>query len=227
MRTRGPSPVVTWLSDQGRVELSALTFSNAVNKASNFLIDGLDLDENDSISVNLGNHWQAPVWFGAGLATGIKVTNSSGSMNFGFIKAAQTWQDSPEKFVVVSQDPFGQPDKEIPTGFINGSLEVRNFGDNFAPSWPQNSQAIVLQSENQEFTWTQLLAKGNQVAKQYGIATGQSYGLCGIGDLVTNMSLQLVLPISNNNSVVLIEEINPDLNAITEQEKIGRVIQLD
>jgi hypothetical protein len=64
VKDRGPAPLVTWLSDVGRIELSATTFNNAVSKASNFLIDGLEIEEDSSLSVDLGNHWQAPVaWY--------------------------------------------------------------------------------------------------------------------------------------------------------------------
>ena len=77
---RGPMPLVTWISDAGRIELSNVTFANAVSKASNFLIDGLELDEESSIAVELGNHWQSPVWLGTGLATGIKVTDQNSAI---------------------------------------------------------------------------------------------------------------------------------------------------
>jgi hypothetical protein len=57
VKTRGPLPLVTWVSDLGRIELSTVTFANAVSKASNFLIDGLELDEDGSIAVELDNHF--------------------------------------------------------------------------------------------------------------------------------------------------------------------------
>jgi len=131
VRGRGPSPIVTWLSDLGRIELSAVTFNNAISKASNFLVDGLELEDDATVNVTLGNHWQSPVWLGTALTTGLTITDQDPAITFGTNAAAQTWQGSPDEFVVVSRDPFGMPDKEIPTGFVNGSAEVRNFGDFF------------------------------------------------------------------------------------------------
>ena len=51
VRDRGPDPIVTWISNSSRIELSTITFANAMSKASNFLLDGLELDESSSISV--------------------------------------------------------------------------------------------------------------------------------------------------------------------------------
>ena len=136
MRDRGPAPIVTWVSDVGRIELSAITFNNAISKASNYLVDGLELEEDATVSVSLGNHWQSPIWFGVALSTGLTIVENDPAITFGANAAAQTWQGSPDEFVVVSRDPFGMPEKDIPAGFINGSAEVRNFGDFFSQSTP-------------------------------------------------------------------------------------------
>jgi uncharacterized protein (TIGR03089 family) len=227
VKDRGPAPLVTWLSDVGRIELSATTFNNAVSKASNFLIDGLEIEEDSSLSVDLGNHWQAPVWLGTALAVGLKITDQDPAVTFGTKSQAQTWHGSPEEFVVVSQDPFGMPDKEIPVGFVNGSAEVRNFGDYFAPSWSIESDAHVLKSKSQGFTWDQLVRHALELIENYGIKSGQSYGLQGASDLVTMAALQVVLPVTNKNSVVLIDQKHPDLDAIKNQEKLEQIVLLD
>lgn len=223
---RGPMPVVTWISDVGRIELSNVTFVNAVSKASNFLIDGLELTEESSIAVDLGNHWQSPVWLGTGLATGIKVTDQSSAIRFGTLAAAQVWSGNTEEFVVVSQDPFGMPDKDVPPGFVNGSVEVRNFGDYFAPAWPQESNEIVLVTGGDGFTWGQLATHALELANEHGIKSEQNYGLQGVSDLLTKTALQVVLPIINQNSVVLIDQANPDFDAIKKQEKLDQIVLL-
>jgi uncharacterized protein (TIGR03089 family) len=226
LKNRGPSPLVTWVSDMGRIELSAVTFANSVSKASNFLIDGLELNEDSLIAIELGNHWQSPVWLGTGLATGIKVTDENGATRFGMLADAQDWTGDTEGFVVVSQHPFGMPDKDIPSGFVNGSAEVRNFGDYFAPTWPVAPNEIVLVMGDKEFTWDQLVAHSLELANQYEIKAEQIYGLHGLGDLLTKIALQVVLPISNQNSVVLIDQVEPDLAAIKKQEKIDQIVLL-
>jgi uncharacterized protein (TIGR03089 family) len=227
VKDRGPAPLVTWLSDRGRIELSTVTFANAVCKASNFLIDGLEVEEDGSSLVDLGNHWQAPVWLGTSLAVGLKITDLDPAITFGIKSQAQTWQGSPEDFVVISQDPFGMPDKDIPSGFVNGSAEVRNFGDYFMPSWTIKPDAIVLQTGTQGFTWDQLVKRVFELAEKFGVKAGQSYGLHGTSDLVTMAALQVVLPVTNQSSVVLIDQEHPDLDAIKNQEKLEQIVLLD
>lgn len=226
VKSRGPSPLVTWVSDIGRIELSTVTFANAVSKASNFLIDGLELDEESSIAVELGNHWQSPVWLGTGLATGIKVTDEIGAKKFGTLAQAQAWTGEAEDFVVVSQDPFGMPAKDVPAGFINGSAEVRNFGDYFAAPWPMGPDETVFTAAGENFTWDQLATHALEQANHYGIKPAQNYGLQGEGDALTKIALQVVLPVIQQNSVVLIDQEKPDVAAIKKQEKLEQVVLL-
>ena len=226
VRDRGPAPIVTWVSDIGRIELSAITFNNAISKASNFLVDGLELEEDATVSISLGNHWQSPVWLGVALATGLKIVESDPVITFGTNAAAQTWQGSPDEFVVVSRDPFGMPDKEIPNGIVNGSAEVRNFGDFFSPRWSilPDHNAVAIGSG--ELTWTQLVQRAQELADANELKPGQSYGLYGSSDLITTIAFQVVLPVVFGHSVVLIDQANPDLDAIKKQEKLEQIVLL-
>jgi uncharacterized protein (TIGR03089 family) len=226
VRGRGPSPIVTWLSDIGRIELSAITFNNAISKASNFLVDGLELEEDATVSISLGNHWQSPVWFGVALATGLTIVESDPAITFGTNAAAQTWQGSPDEFVVVSRDPFGMPEKDIPAGFINGSAEVRNFGDFFSPRWPVAPDHNAVAIDSGEFTWSQLMQRAQELADAHSLVSGQSYGLHGSSDLITTIAFQVVLPVAFGHSVVLIDQANPDLDAIKKQEKLEQIVLL-
>jgi uncharacterized protein (TIGR03089 family) len=226
VRGRGPSPIVTWLSDVGRIELSATTFNNAISKASNFLVDGLELEEDATVSISLGNHWQSPVWLGTALTIGLTIVESDPAITFGTNAAAQTWQGSPESFVVVSRDPFGMPEKDIPNSFINGSAEVRNFGDFFSPSWPVSPQHNAIAIDSVELTWAQLMQRAQELADSHGLKTGQSYGLHGPSDLISKIAFQVVLPVAFGHSVVLIDQANPDFDAIKSQEKLEHILQL-
>ena len=226
VRGRGPSPIVTWLSDLGRIELSATTFNNAISKASNFVVDGLELEDNDTVNVMLGNHWQSSVWLGTALTTGLTIVEGEPAITFGTSELAQSWQGPPEEFVVISQDPFGMPDKDIPAGFINGSADVRNFGDFFSPAWPVSPDHIAIAVNSGEFTWEQLLQRAQELADTHRLKPGQSYGLHGISDLVTMTALQVVLPVTNENSVVLIDQASPDFDAVKAQEKLEQIVLL-
>lgn len=226
VRGRGPSPIVTWLSDIGRIELSAITFNNAISKASNFLVDGLELEEDAKVSISLGNHWQSPVWLGTVLTTGLTIVERNPAITFGTNAAAHTWQGSPDEFVVVSRDPFGMPEKDIPAGFIDGSAEVRNFGDFFSPSWTVASDHNAVAIDAGEFTWSQLIQRAQELAGAHSLVPGQSYGLHGSSELITTIAFQVVLPVVFGHSVVLIDQANPDLDVIKKQEKLEQIVQL-
>jgi len=226
VRDRGPSPIVTWISDIGRIELSATTFNNAISKASNFIVDGLELEDDGTVNVMLGNHWQSPVWLGTALTTGLTIVESNPALTFSTNDIAKTWQGSPEEFVVISQDPFGMPERDIPETFINGSAEVRNFGDFFLPAWPVSPDHNAIAVNSGEFTWAQLLQRAKELADTHGLKSGQSYGLHGTSDLVTMVVLQVVLPVTNENSVVLIDQASPDFDAVKAQEKLEQIVLL-
>ena len=226
VRDRGPAPIVTWVSDIGRIELSAITFNNAISKASNFLVDGLELEEDATVSVSLGNHWQSSVWFGVALATGLTIVENDPAITLGANAAAQTWQGSPDEFVVVSRDPFGMPDRDVPEGFVNGSAEVRNFGDFFSPRWSISPDHNAVAIGSGELTWTQLVQRAQELADANELKPGQSYGLYGSSDLITTIAFQVVLPVVFGHSVVLIDQANPDLDAIKKQEKLEQIVLL-
>ena len=226
VRDRGPAPIVTWVSDVGRIELSVITFNNAISKSSNFLVDGLELEEDAIVSVSLGNHWQSSVWFGVALATGLTIVENDPAITFGTNAAAQTWQGSPDEFVVVSRDPFGMPDRDVPEGFVNGSAEVRNFGDFFSPRWSISPDHNAIAIDSGYFTWAQLVQRAQELADANELKPGQSYCLYGSSDLITMIAFQVVLPVVFGHSVVLIDQANPDLDAIKKQEKLEQIVLL-
>jgi uncharacterized protein (TIGR03089 family) len=190
------------------------------------LVDGLELEEDATVSVALGNHWQSPVWFGTALTTGLTIVDQDPTITFGTNIAAQTWQGSPDEFVVVSRDPFGMPDKEIPSGFVNGSAEVRNFGDFFSPRWPVASDHNAIAIDEGQFTWSQLMQRAQELADTHELKPGQSYGFNGSSDLVTTIAFQVVLPVAFGHSVVLIDQANPDFDVIKKQEKLEHLVAI-
>jgi uncharacterized protein (TIGR03089 family) len=223
----GPNPAITWLSDAGRIELSNVTYANAVSKASNFLVDGLELDDQATVSVSLQNHWQSPVWLGSALATGVTIVESQATVAFGTCESAKAWQGAFDEFVAVSQHPFGMPDQDLPDGIINGSAEVRNFGDYFAPAWPVAADQAVVRSQLGDFTWNELKQHAKQLADQYHLELGKSYGLLGSLDVISSLVFQVVLPIAFRTPVVLIEQSTANLEDIKRQEKLEQIVMLD
>ena len=223
MRDRGPAPIITWISSAGRIELSTVTFANAVSKAGNFLVDGLELEERSKLNVNLGNHWQSPVWIATSLCVGIEL-NDQAPILISHSDAITTWTGAIDQLIVVSRDPFGMPEKDLPAGYINGSAEVRNFGDYFSPSW--ENLGAVLTFEEISYSWAELVAMADSQRKQDGIEPGTRVGVARNFNLLQAVIYQVVMPISFGISLVLIDQVDPEIIKIAEQEKIAKFVSL-
>ena len=148
VRDRGPAPIVTWVSDIGRIELSAITFNNAISKASNFLVDGLELEEVATVSVSLGNHWQSAVWLGTALSTGLTIVEYAPAITFGDKSQAQTWQRSFKGRVVDSSSLKPIADATISI-FSAKDTMLLNFGfttpnGNFTLSTKSNDSVLII-----------------------------------------------------------------------------------
>ena len=223
MRDRGPAPIITWISSAGRIELSTVTFANAVSKAGNFLVDGLELEESSKLNVNLGNHWQSPVWLATALCVGIELDDQAPIL-VSHSDAITTWTGAIDQLIFVSRDPFGMPEKNLPAGYINGSAEVRNFGDYFSPSW--ENLGAVLTFEEISYSWAELLAMADSQRKQDGIEPGTRVGVARNFNLLQAVIYQVVMPISFGISLVLIDQVDLDIIKIREQEKIAKFVSL-
>jgi uncharacterized protein (TIGR03089 family) len=220
---RGPAPFVTWLSPVGRIELSTVTFANAVSKAGNFLVDGLELELSSKLKVVLGNHWQSPVWLATSLCVGIEL-NDQAPILIAHSDAITSWTGAIDELIVVSRDPFGMPEKDLPAGYINGSAEVRNFGDYFSPSW--ENLGTVLTFEDVSYSWSELVAMTDSQRVRDGIESGTRVGVVGNLNLLQATIYQVVMPISFGISIVLIDQVDPDISKITSQEKIATFLSM-
>ena len=220
-------PFYTWIGDAGRIELSGATFLNSVSKASNFLIDGLELEPSATLEVALGNHWQSPVWLGASLSTGMTISDKSSDFTFGSISQIEETASDMSRFVAISTHPLGAPDKSLPPECIDGSSEVRNFGDVFVPRNLESETSVVVCSQGKESIWQDIENLSEDLLERFGIKPGESFGILGTAELATVIALQLAIPVIYLNQVVLIEQRNADIDSICTQEKLSRIVHLD
>ena len=227
-KSRGPEPLVTWIGEAGRVELSVTTYMNAVSKAANFLIDGLMLDENAKIRIQLGNHWQSPVWSAAALVAGIGLTDqNTATVTFAPKLMCEKWSGSSESLVIVSQDPFGMPDKDISESFVNASAEVRMFGDYFAPMEIPDPMSAAITTGAGFVSFSELSQQANKFTAENSLDLGLRYLLKGSGDIKAMVMLQTLIPILNKSSVVLYDlHSQGELDVVLETERASKVIEL-
>ena len=137
------TPLLTWYDDAtgDRTELSGATLENWVAKTANLLIDGAGLGEGDAVAVLLPPHWQtAAVLLGtwaAGLAADLGGEPQSVEALFTSpdrVAAASAWP-SGDRYAT-GLLPLAMPLRELPAGFVDYVVDVRNFGDRFVAIRP-------------------------------------------------------------------------------------------
>jgi len=192
--------MVIWLTPNSRIELSRKTYLNAISKAANYLTSCGDFEPNVQIQIELDNHWQAPVWTMAALISGIGISDKSDSI-FCFSD-----NPSPKKTYVISSDPFGLPEKNLPSNCENVSLEVKSYPDFYSPAFEIGNTQISL--DNAELNLSQVISQIPEVIEKYRI-----HGRFALEPKNTSgLSLELILlqtliPAFTSNSVVLLNEI--------------------
>lgn len=214
----GSSPMFTWLQGSSRIELSGTTFLNAVSKAANFLADGLEVDVEQPVFVDLGNHWQSPVWTCAVVATGAVLSETPVDVNIVNIDGAIDIRQP----VVVSRDPFGMPERELPVHAINASAEVRGFGDYFAPRSPTSeSTVLTLHGVNVQQA-KEIVA---QLGGEFGFAAGQSLGVALTHKPQLAITWHCFVSVFNQSSMVLLD--GPyQAEVVEKQERISHIIDV-
>ena len=210
----GPEPVVTWLSPQGRIELSGKTLLNAISKAANYLIDGCSFD--NPIRIELGNHWQAPVWNLAALVSGVGISDQSSDV---FCFSDFT---APGSKYVVSRDPFGMPERDLPLGVENASLEVRSHGDYFAPS--QKLGKFAIDFAGQQLGESELVALALETANNQELSRGMAFGFLAKTPSADSVIHQALIPALVGARVVLLDGIEPDAPEVAA-EKTATIIE--
>jgi uncharacterized protein (TIGR03089 family) len=136
-RAQPGEPIVTWYGAGGaRMELSVVTFSTAVAKTAGLLIDELDAEEGDTITIDLPLHWQLPVWLAAadvaGLSIGIAGPDGADSGRFSVHADADAALSSRAATrIVTSTTPFGLPGPPLPAQLVDHAREALGQPDDF------------------------------------------------------------------------------------------------
>lgn len=141
------TPLLTYYDDASgdRTELSGATLDNWVSKTANMLLDGVGLGPGDTVAVLMPPHWQtAAVLLGvasAGLVADLGEQPGPADALFttpGQVTAA-AGKDTGDRYAT-GLLPLAMPLRELPDGYQDYVLEVRNYGDHFggAPVGPDD-----------------------------------------------------------------------------------------
>jgi uncharacterized protein (TIGR03089 family) len=152
--SNGSAPLLTYYDlDSGeRTELSAISFSNWVDKTSNMLVDDLAVDQGDVISMPLAveapGHWLTAVWQLASWQVGLIVDLTNPPTPAAVVTGRQ-WRgyEGPEIYACALHPlgfGFAEP---LPVGVRDYAIEVRSHGDRYSGLPPEVDQMAWIDAE--------------------------------------------------------------------------------
>ncbi|MGH3713116.1 MAG: TIGR03089 family protein [Micromonosporaceae bacterium] len=225
-------PFLTYYDDATgeRTELSLATLDNWVAKTANLLVDGCGLSPGDTAVALLPAHWQtAGVLLGcwaAGLGTAHGARSDSASpVDVVFAAAdradeARGWP-ADERYLL-SLAPFGAPLRDVPPGFADYAVEVRQYGDRFVPAEPVEPDAPALVGlPRGPLSHAALAGAGRERAEALGLAAGGRLLITDSPDRPARPLDWLLAPLAAGASVVLCRNTDEaKLATRTDQERI-------
>lgn len=169
---RPTSPRLIWYGDNNeRIELSGKVLDNWVAKTSNLLVEELDAEPGQLVSLQLPPHWKAVIWALACWQTGCMVSTVSASTGLTGRKPLATVVSTDEALAALAElgSPGGiavavapgalQPgwSGALPTGSLDYAAEVRSHGDVFFVQGQSEVTDPALEGESGQFTYASLL----------------------------------------------------------------------
>lgn len=192
-------PFVTFLGEDGRVELSGASVANAAAKIANALANEFDLEPGATVGVHLPWHWQRVVWLLGVWSAGCSAVPGGGEECDLLVAGPQEATGLPGEVQVVSTHPFGMPfdaaaAAQFPPGVEDVTLAVRAQPDRQLYV-ADHSDRIALDG----LTQAQLLDQGRTFAcgrstvRRLGVRQGHDqWWLPAVWPLVTEGSVVLI-----------------------------------
>jgi uncharacterized protein (TIGR03089 family) len=217
VRSNGSAPLLTYYDlDSGeRTELSAISFSNWVDKTSNMLVDDLAVDQGDVLSMPLAveapGHWLTAVWQLASWQVGL-VVDLTNPLTPAAVVTGRQWRgcEGPEVYACALQPlgfGFGEP---LPDGVRDYAIEVRSHADRFS-GVPPNPEAIAWVDAERSSTQADLIKIDGPPARRL-VRTGDPWATCRDG---------VVTALVTGGSVVIAVGGNVDqLSRIGQSERV-------
>jgi uncharacterized protein (TIGR03089 family) len=225
VRANAADPLLTFYDDLTgeRVELSATTTANWVEKTANLLQDGLAVEPGERVAVLLPLHWQAAVAMLACWSVGAQVTLDVGDADVVFAAEdaglVEARASGARDVVGLSLLPLGQPLTSAPTGVTDFAREVLGYPDDFVPYARVDDGTPALRVGADEWTGRALVADATEAAAQCGmhsrLLTAVAY------DDAAAIRLGLLAPIAAGGSLVLCR--NLDESKLADRARVERV----
>ena len=208
-------PILTYYDHAAdeRVELSAATLRNWVDKTANLLVDVFAAGAGSRVSVALPTHWQGPVWMLACWRVGAVVVGEDARPDVSVVGPngvrTGTIPDAPE-VVATSLHPLGAPfPAPLSPGLTDYGAEVFAQADAFAAAVPVTADRLAWNDGRAVLDHTALLDRA--------VATAQRLGLRRGGRLLTDANptdlegavAAVLAPLLVDGTVVLVRNLDP------------------
>jgi uncharacterized protein (TIGR03089 family) len=217
VRVDGATPLLTYydLGSGERVELSAVSFGNWVDKTSNLLVEELAAEPGQVISMPLAivapGHWLTSVWQIACWQVGLVVDLTNPSATAAVVTGRQ-WQgyEAPEVYACALH-PLGFGFTEpLPTGVRDYAIEVRNQPDRFSGSSPSPAATAWVDTER-VLTQADLIKVGGPPARRL-VPANDAWATCRDG-IVTALA-------TGGSAVIVVGGDAERLARIVQSERI-------
>lgn len=225
-------PLITYYDDATgeRTELSVATLDNWVAKTANLLIDGCGLVPGDRAVALLPAHWQtAAVLLGcwtAGVATAHAAradTPQPVQVEFAAadrLEEACVWPADDRYALALA--PLAGPLHEVPEGFSDYVVEVRQYADRFVPAEPvdPDTEALVGLPRG-PLSQRDLVSAATDRAAALGLTAGSRLLVVDDPQAPARPLDWLLAPLAAGASVVLCRNLDPaKLEARITQERV-------
>lgn len=179
VRRDGGRPFVTFYDDASgeRIELSYATTANWVAKTANLLVDELDLEPDETVSVHLPPHWLGVVWALSAWSAGAALSAAPGAIA---LIGPGDGTRGRRATVATALLPLGGRFREpLPAGVLDYGAEVYNHPDVFVPVQPPAADGPAYD----EATHAELIAAAEPIDQRV-LTTADLTARDGIGILV-------------------------------------------
>ncbi len=184
--SNGSAPLLTYYDlDSGeRTELSAISFSNWVDKTSNMLVDDLAVEQGDVISMPLAvevpGHWLTAVWQLASWQVGLVVDLTNPPTPAAVVTGRQWRGSEGTEVYACALHPLGFGFGEsLPYGVRDYAIEVRSHADRFS-GVPPDPEAVAWVDAERSFTQADLIKIDGPPARRL-VQVGDPWATCRDG----------------------------------------------
>lgn len=148
LRADATRPLLTFYDDATgeRVELSVATTANWVAKTANLLVDSLDVQPGDAVSVRLPVHWQATVVLLACWSVGADITDALPARLLVTSEDELPVESPADDVLALSLRPMGAGLLTPRADVVDYAAEVLSHGDVFTPI-EESGQPLAAQAQ--------------------------------------------------------------------------------